>query len=87
MAQGGTGFLYAGGGFTPIDVPGAGTVLFDGHGLMASTTPTTSWEFTGVSTGGHGFVATPIPEPCTLLLLGSGLIRLAGYGRKKLFKE
>jgi hypothetical protein len=32
-------------------------------------------------------VQTVVPEPATMLLLGSGFIVLAGYGKKKLLKK
>ena len=34
-----------------------------------------------------GSEPSPVPEPATLILLGCGLVGLAGVGRKKFFKK
>jgi hypothetical protein len=48
-------------------------------------------RFQRTGLGGEGsdvaIPGTPIPEPATMLLFGSGLLGLAGYGRKKFFKK
>lgn len=69
--------------FTGVDFgPGFGKFYDDGGYQRTSY-----WAFDVLNVaeaeGGPG----PIPEPTTMLLLGSGLIGLAGFGRKKFFKK
>ncbi len=77
---------------------GFGTNPFIGGFVVLANTE--SWGFAGtffVYSVGQGAVyddglasyqrQAAVPEPGTLLLIGSGLLSLVGYGRKKFFKK
>jgi hypothetical protein len=54
------------------------------HQLITTTTTNTYLTKDVYELVGVPGAATPVPEPATILLLGAGLIGLAGYGRKRL---
>ena len=63
-----------------------GVYSLDGETIQSLTISSDGFkEVKQMNFSGEG--VSNVPEPATMLLLGSGLIGLAGYGRKKLLKR
>ena len=67
----GHGFLLSEGNFTTIDVPGSFQSFAGGVNNAGQIVGTFADD-----TGQHGFLATPVPEPGTLIFPGS---EMTGY--------
>ncbi len=76
------GFTYIGGVFTTVDAPAGvpGSTVINGVNDLGQLVG----FYADANDNVIGFVATPVPEPGSLMLLGSGMLAGLGFLRRKL---
>jgi hypothetical protein len=80
-----TSFIAASGDFpNGLALYGAGALTLTGSNGISGAVAVAGAV---IEEGGINSPSSQVPEPTTMLLLGSGLVGLAGYGRKKFFKK
>jgi hypothetical protein len=77
-ATGTHGFLYDGSTWTTLDMPGSNTTVV--YGIDGNTLVGSYLDADGLN---HGFVATPVPEPSTMIGVLLGLLGVERYLRAK----
>ena len=77
---------YLNGEIFHLDIS-SGTVLGHFNGFTVGDPLAPGGPLGGLAVFGEITPSNPVPEPATMLLLGSGLLGLLEYGRKKIFKK